>query len=140
MKASVFVGTSVDGFIARPNDDLDFLPAGGSEPHGYAEFMAGVDVLIIGRRTFDKIMTFEEWPYADQRVVVLTGRTVPPHGRGDARFEVMSGPPRDILARVEKTGATHAYVDGGLTIQAFLREGLIGYGSGLVKSECEILR
>ena len=52
MTISVFVGTSVDGFIARPNDNLDFLPEGGGEPHGYDEFMATVDALVIGRRTF----------------------------------------------------------------------------------------
>ena len=49
MKASVFIGTSLDGFIARENGDLDFLPPGGGEPHGYDEFMATVDALVIGR-------------------------------------------------------------------------------------------
>ena len=48
MLASVFIGTSVDGFIARPDGALDFLPAGG-EPHGYDEFFANVDALVIGR-------------------------------------------------------------------------------------------
>jgi hypothetical protein len=51
MTVSVFVGTSVDGFIARPNGEFDFLPAGGGEPHGYEEFMASVDALVIGRNT-----------------------------------------------------------------------------------------
>ena len=55
LKASVFIGTSLDGFIARANGDLDFLPPGGGEPHGYDEFMAGVDALVIGRHTFEKI-------------------------------------------------------------------------------------
>jgi len=52
MKASVFVGTSLDGFIAQPNGDFDFLPAGGGEPHGYNEFIASVDAIVIGRNTF----------------------------------------------------------------------------------------
>lgn len=60
MKASVFVGTSVDGFIARRNGDFDFLPEGGGEPHGYDEFMSSVDVLVIGRNTFEKVLTFEK--------------------------------------------------------------------------------
>ena len=64
MVVSVFVGTSVDGFIARPNDDLDFLPPGGGEPHGYDEFFAGVDALVIGRKTFETVLAFPEWPYA----------------------------------------------------------------------------
>ena len=63
MTVSVFIGASVDGFIARPNDDLDFLPTGGGEPHGYDEFMASVDALVIGRKTFEKVLTFEAWPY-----------------------------------------------------------------------------
>jgi dihydrofolate reductase len=58
MKASVFIATSLDGFIARANDDLDWLPSGGGEPHGYDEFIATVDALVIGRRTFDKVLTF----------------------------------------------------------------------------------
>lgn len=62
---SVFAGTSVDGFIARPNGDLDWLPAGGGEPHGYDEFMASVDALVIGRKTFEKVLTFDVWPYGD---------------------------------------------------------------------------
>ena len=72
MTISVFIGTSVDGFIARPNDDLDFLPEGGGEPHGYVEFMATVDALVIGRRTFEKVLTFGKWPYGEKRVVVLS--------------------------------------------------------------------
>ena len=56
MTVSVFIGTSVDGFIARANDDLDWLPEGGGEPHGYDEFMASVDALVIGRRTFEKVL------------------------------------------------------------------------------------
>ena len=62
--ASVFVGTSFDGFIARANDDLDCLRAGGGEPHGYDEFMASVDALVIGRKTFEKVLTLETGPMA----------------------------------------------------------------------------
>jgi hypothetical protein len=59
VKASVFIGTSVDGFIARANGDLDFLPPGGGEPHGYEEFMATVDVLVIGRKTYETVLNFD---------------------------------------------------------------------------------
>ena len=63
MTVSVFVGTSLDGFIARPNDDLDFLPEGGGEPHGYDEFFASVDALVIGRRqgVLPNSFVFIEW-------------------------------------------------------------------------------
>jgi dihydrofolate reductase len=74
MKVSVFIGTSVDGFIARSNGDLDFLPPGGGEPHGYDEFIASVDALVIGRNTFETVVAFPAWPYGDKRVVVLSSR------------------------------------------------------------------
>ncbi len=76
MTVSVFVGTSVDGFIARPNGDLDFLPPGGGEPHGYNEFIATVDAIVIGRKTFETVLAMEDWPYGDKRVVVLSSRPV----------------------------------------------------------------
>jgi dihydrofolate reductase len=125
MKTSVFVGTSLDGFIARRNGDFDFLPDGGGEPHGYDEFMASVDVLVIGRNTYEKVMTFEAWPYAGKRVVVLSSHDVDVSGARGGLIEVMNGSPAEIAARLEATGATHAYIDGGITVQGFLREGLI---------------
>ena len=76
MTVSVFIGTSLDGFIARANGDLDWLPEGGGEPHGYNEFMASVDALVIGRMTYEKVLTFGAWPYGDKRVVVLSSRPV----------------------------------------------------------------
>ena len=125
MKASVFVGTSIDGFIARPNGDFDFLFEGGSEPHGYEEFMASVDVLVIGRNTFEKVLTLDKWPYVGKRVVVLSSRRLDVSSAPGEAVEVMSGTPRKITERLEATGATHAYIDGGITVQSFLREGLI---------------
>src|ERR1700688_4249177 len=125
MRASVFVGTSLDGFIARRNGDFDFLPAGGGEPHGYEEFMASVDVLVIGRNTFEKVMTFETWPYAGKRVVVLSTRPIDLSALQGVAIEAMGGSPVEIVAPLEASGGTHAYIDGGLTVQGFLREGLI---------------
>jgi dihydrofolate reductase len=125
MKASVFVGTSVDGFIARHNGDFDFLPEGGGEPHGYTEFIATVDVLVIGRNTFEKVLTLETWPYADKRVVVLSNRAIDAMASSGARVEQMSGPPAEILNCLAASGAQHAYIDGGITVQQFLRAGLI---------------
>ena len=78
MKASVFNGTSVDGFIARANGGLDFLPAGGGEPHGYAEFMATVDALVIGRNTYETVLAFASWPYDEKPVFVLSTRALNP--------------------------------------------------------------
>ncbi len=126
MKASVFVGTSVDGFIARSDGALDFLPEGGGEPHGYDEFIASVDTIVIGRKTFETVLTFGAWPYpADKRVVVLSRRPLDLSAVRGGVVERMSGPPPEIAARLAAGGARHAYVDGGITIQGFLRAGLV---------------
>lgn len=125
MTLSVFVGASVDGFIARANHDLDFLPEGGGEPHGYDEFMATVDVLVIGRKTFEKILTFDAWPYGTNRVVVLSSRPLDLSAAVGGVVEQMSGTPAEIVAKLQASGAQHAYIDGGITIQGFLRAGLI---------------
>src|SRR6476661_3171080 len=125
MKASVFIGISVDGFIARANGDLDFLPPGGGEEHGYQEFMASVDALVIGRNTFDKVLTFDEWPYGGKPVVVLSTRPIDSPADSGAVVERMEGSPPDIAARLASRGARHLYVDGGITIQRFLQAGLI---------------
>ena len=125
MSVSVFVGASVDGFIARQNGDLDWLPEGGGEPHGYHEFMASVDALVIGRHTFEKVLTFDGWPYGDKRVVVLSTRPVDLSAAVGGVVEQMAGPPADIISRLAATGAHHLYVDGGITIQRFLRAGLV---------------
>lgn len=125
MMISVFVGTSVDGFIARRNDDLDFLPEGGGEPHGYNEFIATVDVIVMGRKTFEKVLTFEAWPYGDKRVVVLSNRPVDLSAAVGGVVEQMAGSLEDIVSQLAASGAHHLYIDGGITIQEFLRAGLI---------------
>lgn len=124
MNASVFVGTSVDGFIARANGDLDFLPAGGGEPHGYAEFMETVDALIIGRKTYETVLAFETWPYGEKPVFVLSSQPIAPAPVG-AVVEHLSGEPTKIVSELDARGIKHVYVDGGITIQRFLRAGLI---------------
>jgi dihydrofolate reductase len=125
MKISVFVGTSVDGFIARLDGALDFLPPGGGEPHGYNEFIATVDTLVIGRKTFETVLAFEEWPYGDRRVVVLSSRPLDLSKVRGGRAEQMSGAPSQIATKLAADGAQHVYVDGGITVQRFLREGLV---------------
>ena len=70
MKLSVFCGISVDGFLARADHSLDFLSAGEQEPHGFEEFYGSVDVLVIGRKTFEVVLTFGKWAYGKKPVVV----------------------------------------------------------------------
>ena len=125
IRASVFVGTSLDGFIARPNGDLDFLPVGGGEEHGYTAFMASVDALVIGRNTYETVLKFDTWPYGAKPVVVLSTRPIEPPRAREALVERMAGSPQDIAARLAARGLKHLYVDGGITIQRFLEAGLI---------------
>jgi len=125
MKASVFVGTSLDGFIARLNGEFDFLPAGGGEPHGYNEFIASVDAIVMGRKTFETVLSMSPWPYGKKRVVVLSSRPVDLSSVVGGVVEQMSGPPAEIVSKLATTGAHHLYIDGGITIQSFLRAGLI---------------
>lgn len=125
IRASVFVGTSLDGFLARPNGEFDFLPAGGGEEHGYTAFMATVDTIVIGRNTYDQVLTFGEWPYGNKPVIVLSTRPIDLPAAPGAVVERMTGSPPDIVARLAARGAKHLYVDGGITIQRFLQAGLI---------------
>jgi dihydrofolate reductase len=124
VRASVFVGVSLDGFIARPNGEFDFLPEGGGEPHGYDEFIATVDVIVMGRNTFEVVLAMPEWPYGSNRVVVLSHRALDLSAVGE-QVEQMAGNPAEIIAKLASQGARHLYVDGGVTIQDFLRAGLI---------------
>jgi dihydrofolate reductase len=129
MKASVFVAASLDGFIARENGDIDWLTVYQEEyPHedyGFQEFIDTVDFLVMGRGTYDVVAAFESWPYGETPVVVLSTRELdrPPHI--PPQVERMSCSPAECVERLAQRGARRLYVDGGKTIQAFLRAGLI---------------
>lgn len=125
MKISVFCGASVDGFIARLNGELDFLDTENPESHGYEEFMASVDTIVIGRNTFETVLGFPEWPYGDKRVVVLSSRPVALETKNGGVVEHLAGEPAEIVARLQETGSQSLYVDGGITVQRFLRAGLV---------------
>jgi dihydrofolate reductase len=124
MTASVFIGISVDGFMARTNGDLDFLPPE-PEPHGYDEFIAGIDATVIGRKTFETVLGFGGWAYGKRRVVVLSSGSLDFSGLVEANVEQMSGSPGEIVEKLAASGAHNLYIDGGTTIQRFLSAGLI---------------
>ncbi len=129
IKASVFIATSLDGFIARADGDLDWLSGGESasteQDYGYQEFMDSVDTIVIGRNTFEPVLTFDTWQYSGKKVVVLSSRpsAVPPHLTDSVEW--LSLPPQRLVERLASQGAAHLYVDGGKTIQGFLNAGLI---------------
>ena len=127
MRASAFIATSLDGFIARANGELDWLVGSGTgsgEDYGYATFIAAVDTIVMGRGTYDKVLTFDAWPYPGKRVVVLSNHPIAPAPAG-ADVRHMRGSPREVVEALSAEGATHAYVDGGKTVQGFLDAGLI---------------
>jgi dihydrofolate reductase len=124
VKASVFIGASVDGFIARANGELDFLPPGGGKPHGYNEFINSVDALVIGRKTYETVLKFDTWPYGAKPVFVLSSSPLAQAPAG-ALVEHMSGAPAEIVSLLAARGVQHIYVDGGITVQRFLQAGLI---------------
>ncbi len=125
MTASVFIATSIDGFIARHDGGLDWLPTDECEPHGYDEFMASVDAIVIGRKTFETVLSFGGWAYGRKPVVVLSSKMAELKAPADAICDFMAGDPTEILTRLIQRGWGHVYVDGGITIQGFLQAGLI---------------
>ncbi len=125
MKLSVFCGVSVDGFLARPNHALDFLNTGEQEPHGFEEFFASVDVVVIGRKTFEVVLTFGKWFYGKKPVVVLSSRPLDFSSIKGGVVEQMSGEPAEVVTQLKSRRFKHAYIDGGITIQRFLAAGLI---------------
>ncbi len=140
LHTSAYLATSLDGFIARTDGSLDWLEqvACDGEDYGYADYMATVDVLLMGSVTFRKVMSFPEWPYAGLRVVVasrsLTANDVPEALRSCVEF--CAAEPAALLADLEASGARHVYVDGGKLVSSFLRAGLL---DSLVLSRVPVL-
>lgn len=130
MKASVYIATSLDGFIAREDGDIDWLEghesAGEGEDMGFQAFMDSVDALVMGRNTYDKVLSFDVgWPYGEKPVIVLTNRPFSPPDAPSANVSAMSGSPSEIVAQLSAQGMTHIYIDGGQLIQSFIRAGLV---------------
>ena len=128
--SSVFVATSLDGFIARTNGELDWLdsanatvPKGGD--CGYLAFFDSIDALIMGRKTYQKVLSFGKWPYESKPVIVLSSNKIKIPDPMAQTVSHSSEFPKELCKRLEKEGAERLYVDGGFTINRFLAEGLI---------------
>ncbi len=130
VKCSVFIAASLDGYIARADGRIDWLDAANArvpkgEDCGYAAFMSTVDALVMGRRTFELARSFPEWPYGRTRVVVLSSRMRSLPAGAPGTVQLVDESPAALVARLAAQGMKHLYVDGGVTIQRFLADGLI---------------
>jgi dihydrofolate reductase len=125
MRVSVFCGTSVDGFLARPDDTFDFLKIGEGVPHGFPEFLDSVDVVMMGRRTFEVVRDLGHFElYGKKPLIVLSSRRLDLSSI-QGQVEQMAGTPQEIVAQLETRGFKHVYLDGGITIQQFLQAGFV---------------
>ena len=129
MKATVFIATSLDGFIAREDGAIDWLPTGADtkfEDYGYGEFMKSVDALVMGRKTYETVRGFGgEWPYGSKPVIVLTSKKLQIPRELAKTVTTMSGKVETIVKHLESREMNHLYVDGGVTIQKFLNAGAL---------------
>jgi dihydrofolate reductase len=120
---AVFIATSLDGYIARPDGRIDWLISAAEQAGdtGYEEFIAGIDSVVMGRKTYEQALTFDSWPHEGRRVAVLSTRL--PTGI-DQRISVHRTV-AELVETLTASGAARVYVDGGQVIQAFLAAGLI---------------
>jgi dihydrofolate reductase len=124
--SSVFIGTSLDGFIAREDGDLEWLTSRGEAAGGdlgYQEFIDGIDAVVMGRGTYEAGLAFEAWPHEGRYVAVLS-TTLPPGA--DPRVTVFRGLD-DLVAGLAGRGVKSVYVDGGQAVRAFLRAGMVDH-------------
>lgn len=133
MKVSVYIAISLDGYIARENGDLDWLPGSSGdvdpemsgEDYGYHAFIESIDMLVMGRGTFEKVLSFGPWPYGDKRVVVLSNSMKKLPADLPETVELRSGSAQEIYEALKGSGVKHIYLDGGKTIQGFIDAGLV---------------
>ena len=126
MRTFVYVGTSLDGFIAEKDGDIDWLGEfeGEEVRRAYRGFISKIDAVVIGRGTFEKVLTYRTWPY-DKMVFVLSSSVTQIPGNLKGKVRILSLKPGEILAFLAKGGFSSISVDGGKVIQAFLREDCI---------------
>lgn len=121
-RTKVFIARSLDGFIARPDGDLDWLNERGERAGdtGYDTFISGIDTIVMGRNTYEKTRTFGFWPYDGLRASVLSTQL----NTEDPNITIARNL-TDLVSDLNTNGADNVYVDGGQLVQSFLREGLI---------------
>lgn len=130
LKISVFISMSLDGYIARENGDLDWLDAANAnvpdgEDFGFIQFMQSIDFIVMGRKSYEKVLSFGGWPYGTASVVVLSRTPIELPDDPKHNVTCTAESLHDLCQRLENEGAKRLCVDGGLTIQRFLADNLI---------------
>ncbi|MDB3907378.1 dihydrofolate reductase family protein [Crocinitomicaceae bacterium] len=124
----VFIATSIDGFIADKEGGIDWLhsiPNPEGDDMGYASFMNEIDALVMGRNTFETVCSFDiDWPYS-KPVFVLSNSLSDIPDKYEGKAFLVKGTLTEILDEIHSKGYDHLYIDGGSTIQNFLKEELI---------------
>jgi dihydrofolate reductase len=127
-KTSVFIATSIDGYIAKKDGDLDWLttfspPTAADEDKdcGYSKFISSVDVLVMGRNSYEAVAKFNPWPYQGKRVIVISSSLT----SVCEQAELYSGEITPLIEKLHAEGIKHIYIDGGVTISKFLNAGLV---------------
>ena len=127
MKIKAFIAASVDGFIALPDGGLDWLPSpSGDEDYGYKKFISDIDVILMGRNTFEKVISFDiDWPYQSINVYVLSSKLKSLPDKTPSTVEIISGDLINIVENLKLRGFENLYIDGGKTIQSFINAELL---------------
>lgn len=133
MKASIYIAMTLDGYIARENGDLDWLLGSNKKAENVPEnedidfnaFMASVDVLVLGRNTYEFVVSYGEWPYGNMSVIVLSSTLTVISDDFSNKIQLRNCSPVELYDELKDSGKKHLYIDGGKTIQGFLKAGLI---------------
>ncbi|MGE5354129.1 MAG: dihydrofolate reductase family protein [Acidobacteriota bacterium] len=127
MSAYVYIAQSLDGFIAKSDGGIEWLleiPNPEGSDWGFGEFMDRIDAVIMGRNTFEKVLSMDPWMYPKPVFVISRNlKEIPKKLSGKA--EIISGSPKEVMRKLNAIGYQNFYVDGGKTIQSFLKEDLI---------------
>ncbi|MFN8672971.1 MAG: dihydrofolate reductase family protein [Candidatus Sericytochromatia bacterium] len=129
-KCLVFIATSFDGYIAKIDGDIEWLnnpEYAKSELNGikYEDFISTIDLIVMGRNTYEKVLTFGFWPYENTPVLVLTSKTLNIPDNLIGKIEILNNSPEEIMLKLQERKLKKVYIDGGKTIQNFLKSKLI---------------
>jgi dihydrofolate reductase len=127
MTTYVYIARSLDGFIADKDGNIDWLnniPNPESNDFGFNEFMNHIDAVVMGRNTFEKVVSFGVWPYNKPVYIISTSLNSLPQ-KYSGKAEILNLNPSQIIEKLKKDGMKYLYIDGGALIQSFLSEDLI---------------